>query len=179
MDFVGKYCKGIDVQILIVKTGLPGELLDALPAVHLLKTGLSAEINWVVNGDNAKLVKCFDDVNRVISFPSGTFLADLRKDKYDLVVDMDGGLKSALIARAARSHKRIGPSFHREFAYLFYDHVAAERNHERPIMEQNLDVLRFLELPTAPVEFPVTFPASVASDAAIPAAKEILRKSGR
>ena len=161
------------MQILIVKTGLPGELLDALPAVHLLKTGLNTEVDWVVNSDNAQLVKCFDDVNRVISFPSGTFFADLRKSKYDLVVDMDGGLKSALIARGARSHKRIGPSFHREFAYLFYDHVAAERNHERPIVDQNLDVLRFLELPTAPVEFPVTFSASAASDSAIAAAREI------
>ena len=167
------------MRILIVKTGSPGELLDALPAVHLLKTGLKAEIDWVVNGDNVQLVKCFDDVNRVISFPAGTFLTDLRKSKYDLVVDMDGGLKSALVARAARSHKRIGPSFHREFAYLFYDHIAAERNHERPIVEQNLDVLRFLELPTAPVEFLVTFPASDAFDTAITAAKEILRQSGR
>ena len=40
-------------------------------------------------------------------------------------------------------------------------------------MEQNLDVLRFLELPTAPVEFPVTFPASDTSNAVIAAAREI------
>ena len=43
-------------------------------------------------------------------------------------------------------------------------------------MEQNLDVLRFLELPTAPVEFPVTFPASEVSNAAIAAARKILKQ---
>jgi heptosyltransferase-1 len=153
------------VRILIVKTSSLGDLFHALPAVHLLKTGLSAEIDWVVNGGYVPLVKCFTDVDRVIPFPRNTlhanlksFLSDLRKDKYDLVVDLQGLLKSAFIARAARSHKRIGPSFHREFAYLFYDHVAAERNKERHAVDENIDVLRFLELPAEPVQFPVTFP---------------------
>ncbi|MFA6172349.1 MAG: glycosyltransferase family 9 protein [Kiritimatiellales bacterium] len=153
------------MRILIVKTSSLGDLFHALPAVHLLKTGLNAEIDWVVNSSYVPLVKCFTDVDRVIPFPRNnvhgnlkSFLADLRQDKYDLVVDMQGLLKSALIARAARSHKRIGPSFHREFAYLFYDHVAAERNKERHAVDENLDVLRFLELPTEPVQFPVAFP---------------------
>ena len=53
MDFVGENCKENNVRILIVKTGLPGELLNALPAVHLLNTGLKAEIDWVVNSDSA------------------------------------------------------------------------------------------------------------------------------
>jgi len=156
------------VRILIVKTSSLGDLFHALPAVHLLKTGLNAEIDWVVNSGYVPLAKCFTDVDRVIPFPRnslranlGSFLSDLRKDRYDLVVDMQGLLKSALIARAARSHKRIGPSFHREFAYLFYDHVAAERNKERHAVDENLDVLRFLELPTEPVNFPVAFPPPV------------------
>lgn len=155
------------MRILIVKTSSLGDLFHALPAVHLLKTGLNADIDWVVNSGYVPLVKCFTDVSRVIPFPRNnvhgnlkSFLADLRKEKYDLVVDMQGLMKSALIARTARSHKRIGPSFHREFAYLFYDHVAAERNKERHAVDENLDVLRFLNLPIAPVEFPVKFPKS-------------------
>lgn len=156
------------MRILIVKTSSLGDLFHALPAVHLLKTGLNAEIDWVVNSGYVPLVKCFTDVDRVIPFPRSNvfpnlrnFLADLRKEKYGLVVDMQGLLKSALIARAARSHKRIGPSFHREFAYLFYDHVAAERNKERHAVDENLDVLRFLQLPSGPVQFPVKFPPPV------------------
>jgi len=153
------------VRILIVKTSSLGDLFHALPAVHLLKTGLSAEVDWVVNSGYVPLVKCFTDVGRVIPFPRNSlhsnlksFLSELRKDKYDLVVDLQGLFKSAVIARAARSHKRIGPSFHREFAYLFYDHVAAGRDKERHAVDENLDVLRFLELPAEPVRFPVTFP---------------------
>ncbi|MFA7256630.1 MAG: glycosyltransferase family 9 protein [Kiritimatiellales bacterium] len=171
------------MRILIVKTGLPGDLLDALPAVHLLKTGLNTEIDWAVNDGCAALVACFDDVTDVIPLPPqslfpniGQFFSKVRKNRYDLVVDLDGGLRSALIARFARSHKRIGPSFHRDFSYLFYDHIAAERNHNRPAVDQNLDVLRFLELPTEPVEFPVTLPSTDISDAAVSAAREILEQ---
>jgi lipopolysaccharide heptosyltransferase I len=155
------------VRILIVKTSSLGDLFHALPAVHLLKTGLNAKIDWVVNSGYVPLVKCFTDVDHVIPFPRsnllpniGNFLSNLRKEKYDLVVDMQGLMKSALIARAARSYKRIGPSFHREFAHLFYNHVAAERNKERHAVDENLDILRFLKLPDEPVKFPVTFPKS-------------------
>jgi len=153
------------VRILIVKTSSLGDLFHALPAVHLLKTGLNAKIDWVVNSGYVPLVKCFTDVDHVIPFPRsnllpniGNFLSNLRKEKYDLVVDMQGLMKSALIARAARSYKRIGPSFHREFAHLFYNHVAAERNKERHAVDENLDILRFLKLPDEPVVFPVKFP---------------------
>jgi lipopolysaccharide heptosyltransferase I len=153
------------VRILIVKTSSLGDLFHALPAVHLLKTGLNAEIDWVVNSGYVSLVKCFADVDRVVPFPRSNvlpclkgFLSDLRKNKYDLVVDMQGLLKSALIARAGRSHRRIGPSFHREFACLFYDHVAAERNKNRHAVDENLDILRFLKLSTEPIVFPVSFP---------------------
>lgn len=153
------------MRILIVKTGSLGDLFHALPAVHLLKTGLNAQVDWVVNSGYAPLAECFDDVERVIPFPRenvwpglGRFLAGLRRERYDLVVDLQGLFRSALIARMARSHKRIGPSFHREFAYLFYHHVPAECNRERHAVDKNLDVLRFLELPDEPVEFPVTFP---------------------
>lgn len=154
-------------RILIVKTSSLGDLFHALPAVHLLKTGLDAEIDWVVNSGYVSLVKCFTDADRVIPFPRsrvfpdlGSFVSRLRENRYDLVVDLQGLLKSALIARAARTRKRIGPSFHRECAHLFYNHVAAERNKNRHAVDENLDVLRFLNLPDKPVQFPVSFPPS-------------------
>lgn len=169
------------MQILVVKTGSPEELLEALPAVHLLKTGLNAEIDWAVNESCAALAGCFEDVTGVIPLPPqrlfpnlGKIFSEVRKKQYDLVVDLDGGFHSALIARFARADKRIGPSFHRDFSYLFYDHIAAGRDHSRPAVDQNLDVLRFLELPLEPIVFPVTFAASGSQDAAIVSAKELL-----
>ncbi len=154
-------------RILIVKTSSLGDVFHALPAVHLLKTGMKAEIDWVMNTAYAPLGEYFTDVSEVIPFPRndifpnlGTFFSNVRKNHYDLVIDMQGLLKSALIARVARAPRRIGPSFHREFSHLFYDQVTAERNKERHAVDENIDTLRFLNLPTGPVEFPVSFPPS-------------------
>ena len=102
-----------------------GDLFHALPAVHNLKAGLGAEVDWVVQPEYAALARCFTDVSRVIVFPrraffSGLFpfLRALRAERYDRIVDLQGLFKSALVARLARGGTRIGPSFHRESAHL-------------------------------------------------------------
>ncbi|MDF7807317.1 glycosyltransferase family 9 protein [Pontiellaceae bacterium B12219] len=156
------------MRILIVKTSSLGDLFHALPAVHLLKTAFDAEIDWVVNKDYAGLVECFSDVRKVIPFPRkalfpnlGSFRAELRKEAYDLVVDLQGLLKSALICRMAKrvkGAKILGPSFQREGARFFYTAVAGKKNKNRHAVEENLDVLRWLEKPAEPIAFPIQFP---------------------
>ena len=59
----------IKKRILIVKLSSLGDLIHALPAVHCLKTGLDAEIDWVVHPAYADLARCFSDVSRVLTFP--------------------------------------------------------------------------------------------------------------
>jgi lipopolysaccharide heptosyltransferase II len=152
-------------RILVVKLSSLGDLFHALPAVHNLKIGLGAEIDWVTQREYVDLVGCFDDVRRVIPFdrrgPSRkplTFIRTLREERYDMVLDMQGLLKSGLITRFARAGRRIGPSFQRECAWLFYHAVAGKRDKERHAVEENFDVVRFLGLDPISPEFPVTFP---------------------
>jgi len=157
------------MQILVVKTSSLGDLFHALPTVHLLKKAFNAEMDWVVNTEYTSVAKCFTDVRRIIPFPrrqlcSGqrTFLRELRAVQYDLVVDLQGLMKSALICRAARrvrDAKIIGPSFQREGAHWLYSAVAGPKNKQRHAVEENLDVLRWLGKPVEPVKFPVRFPA--------------------
>jgi lipopolysaccharide heptosyltransferase I len=156
------------MRILIVKTSSLGDLFHALPTVHLLKDAFGAEIDWVVNAEYVKLVECFTDVRKAIPFPrrsllanAGAFRRELRRESYDLVVDLQGLLKSALICRMARRSRDariLGPSFQREGAKLFYSAVAGEKNKNRHAVEENLDVLKWLEKPEEPVKFPVQFP---------------------
>ena len=153
------------MKILIVKTSSLGDLFHALPAVHNLKVKTGATIHWVTNRPYAELVKCFRDVDRVISFPRDSFfsharafLKDLRAEEYDLILDMQGLLRSALVARLARGPKRIGPSFHREGASAFYDAVAGPRNKNRHAVDENMDFIDHLGLERIPPEFPVSFP---------------------
>ncbi|MDF7800442.1 glycosyltransferase family 9 protein [Pontiellaceae bacterium B1224] len=156
------------MNILIVKTSSLGDLFHALPTVHLLKTAFDAEVDWVVNAEYAGLAVCFSDVRKVIPFPRkgllpnlGSFRAELLQETYDLVVDLQGLLKSALICRMAKRGKGakiLGPSFQREGARFFYTAVVGKKDKTRHAVEENLDVLQWLEKPTAPLEFPIEFP---------------------
>jgi ADP-heptose:LPS heptosyltransferase len=82
----------------------------------------------------------------------------LRRDRYDIAVDFQGLLKSALTAGAARAGRRIGPSFHREGSRLFYDEVFGRLDKNRHAVEENMDVVGHLGLKRGEAEFPVTAP---------------------
>jgi lipopolysaccharide heptosyltransferase I len=153
-------------RILIIKTSSLGDLFHALPAVHALKEELHAEIDWVVADTYADLVRCFDDVDHVIPFPRrefwsrlGWFRRKLREREYDYIVDLQGLIKSAVICRLASGRKRIGPSFHREGSWMFYNVIAGDRNKERHAIDECYDIVRYfgLSVPDVP-EFPMTFP---------------------
>ncbi len=159
------------LRVLIVKLSSLGDLFHALPAVHCLKVGLPAKIDWVVHPAYQELVACFADVDRVIPLArdirSGALAGDvraLRAESYDLIVDLQGILKSALVARLSRGSRRIGPSFHREGSWLFYQAVAGSRNKDRHAVEENMDVVRHLGLPVLPPVFPLNFPIQLVGE---------------
>lgn len=158
-------------RILIIKLSSLGDIVHALPAVHCLKKGLNAAIDWVVHPAYADLVRCVPDVSRVLTFPrrAGPFeyarqIKALRADQYDLILDLQGILKSALVGRLARGATRVGPSFHREGSILFYSAVAGARNKDRHAVEENLDFVRFLDVPVLPAEFPIEIPLQLLSE---------------
>jgi len=152
-------------KVLIVKLSSLGDLFHALPTVRGLKRGLGAKIHWVTQQEYIPLVRCFTDVDHVIPFTRKVsfaglkaFVNALREQEYAYVIDLQGLLKSAIVARMARGKIRIGPSFHRECSRLFYSSVAGRRNRNRHAVEQNLDVLHHLQIDTGDLEFSVSFP---------------------
>ncbi|MGQ9662608.1 MAG: glycosyltransferase family 9 protein [Kiritimatiellia bacterium] len=149
----------------MIKLGSLGDLFHALPAVHSIKVQTGASVDWVVSERYAELVRCFEDVRRVIALPTALswhgvkgFLRDVRRESYDLLVDLQGLLKSAVLTRLARGRIRIGPSFQREGAFLLYSVVAGQRNKNRHAVEECLDVVRFLGLDVLQPVFPVRLP---------------------
>ncbi len=156
------------MRILVIKLSSLGDLFHALPAVHCLKQGTNATIDWVTQTSYVDLVRCFTDVDRVIPFYRqafftniSAFLRVLREREYDLIVDFQGLWKSALTACMARGKKRIGPSFHGEGTRLVYSSVAGTRNRTRHAVDEALDVVRHLELPLIDPAFPVVFPEQI------------------
>jgi lipopolysaccharide heptosyltransferase I len=153
-------------RILVIKLSSLGDLFHALPAVNNLQVMLDAEVDWVTQPEYVELVSSFPMVSKVIPFPRRQFwsrsralVRAVRETHYDYVVDLQGLIKSAIVARCARSSLRIGPSFQREGARFLYDVVAGPRNKERHAVEEALDVVRYLGLTVMPASFPVHFPA--------------------
>ncbi|RDK12120.1 lipopolysaccharide heptosyltransferase I [Cupriavidus lacunae] len=105
-------------RILLIKVSSLGDVVHNMPLVHDLRARWpGAEIDWVVEEGYVELVRLLPDVRRVIPFAlrrwrkrfyqSGTWhevvaLRDtLRLDSYDAVIESQGLLKTAVVARAA------------------------------------------------------------------------------
>jgi heptosyltransferase-1 len=135
-------------RILVVRLGAMGDILHALPAVAALKQNHpNAELAWFVEPQWMPLLEGNPFVDRVIPFRRrsvrGLFdsLRDLRAESYDLAVDFQGLLKSAIPARVAGPARLYG--FHESqlrerAAGLFYTHkVTSSSAH---VVDRNLDL---------------------------------------
>lgn len=156
------------MRILVVKLSSLGDILQALPAVHNLRTGLDASVDWVTQPEYRPLVECFSGIERIVCFPRRrpsalpAFVRELRSTAYDLAVDLQGLMKSAWVTRAAIASRRIGPSFHREGSRLLYREVAGRRDLHRHAVDQCLDVVPYLGLRRLPPQFPLRLPPAEA-----------------
>ncbi len=154
-----------DIRILVIKLSSMGDIFHPLPAVHIIKRELNAVVDWVTTDIYTGLVECFTDIDRVIPFPRKSFFSDfsdfrkqLRKYKYDYILDFQGLMKSAIVAVMADGKKRIGPSYNRENSKLFYSEIAGEKNLQRHAVEQCFDFVRFFGLEVTEPVFPVKYP---------------------
>ena len=141
------------MRILVVKLSSLGDILHVLPTVHALRDQMHAEIDWVVHPEFAPLVRCFADVDHVLTFPRHHVLRDLRAavralraTEYDLVVDLHGLFKSGVVARLARARRRIAPSYAREGSAFFFRERAGRFDRTRHAVEQAYDTLAYLGL---------------------------------
>ena len=136
------------MRILVIKLSSLGDIAHALPAVRALKERTGAEIDWAVQPEYAALLACCPDVARTIAFPRRgffrnlyPFLRELRRERYDVIVDLQGLMKSALVARLARGGQRLGPAWAREGSRWIYSAQPPRREGpRRHAVEELMDV---------------------------------------
>jgi lipopolysaccharide heptosyltransferase I len=123
-------------EILIVKPSSLGDVVHTLPSsVELRRAFPEAKIRWLVNTEWKPLLEGLRHIDEIIEFPRrdfrgargmlriGSWASELRKrTDADLVLDYQGLLRSALIARLCRGieGRVIGLDDAREGARLFY-----------------------------------------------------------
>jgi len=102
-------------SILIVRLGALGDLVHALPAVAALRAAWpEARIDWLVDGRYAELLELVPVIDRTIIVggrarpPVLPVIRALRRARYDLAIDFQGLLKSAMLARLAGAQQTAG-----------------------------------------------------------------------
>jgi len=130
-------------RILIIKPSALGDIVLALPALASLRASIpDARISWFIRPEYAPLLAGVSGIDEVIGFdriflgkwwynPKAfaalvSLIGRLRRSKFDLVIDLQGLLRTALFAWLARCKKRFGMKPSREFAGLFYTHKIAQ-----------------------------------------------------
>jgi heptosyltransferase I len=137
-------------RILFVKTSSLGDVVHQMPAISDARRHYpDARLVWVVEEAFAPLARLHPDVDRVIEVATRRWrsqlhrwatwrevrnsLMNIRDCEYDVVVDAQGIVRSAIIARAARgpSHGYDAHSIREPFASRFYDvcHTVARDQH--------------------------------------------------
>lgn len=140
------------MRILIVKTSSLGDVVHTLPALTDAAQAIPGlRADWVVEEGFAEIPAWHASVDRVIPVAIrrwrkqwlstarggelGKFAADLRRQHYDVVIDAQGLVKSAIITRIARG-KRSGldkNSIKEPFASHFYQQKVAVPRSEHAV----------------------------------------------
>jgi heptosyltransferase-1 len=135
------------MRILVVRLSSMGDVIHALPAVASLKHSFPhSHVSWVIRTRWMPLLEGNPFVDEVIPFErtlGGVIGArrKFREHRYDLAIDFQGLIQSALVATAARADRIVG--FHRsqvreKAAALFYS--TCVQAHAAHVVDRNLEL---------------------------------------
>lgn len=124
-------------RIALLKPSALGDIVHSLPVLSALKELYPASsIDWIVNASFEPLIAGHPDLRATVPFQRGTFrkglwpslryaaqfAGRLRKNRYDLVVDLQGLLRTGIMAAATGAPVRVGFANAREGSRHFYTH---------------------------------------------------------
>jgi heptosyltransferase-1 len=150
-------------NFLIVRLGSLGDIIHAVPAAAAIRRVFPrARIDWLVDvrhRDMLELVPVVDQkiaVNTASARSLRSVLGVLRRTRYDAALDLQGLLKSAVLARLSGASRVIGfpPDLLRERAARFlYTETAGEMAPH--VIDKNLSMLKAIGVRMPDVEFPL------------------------
>ena len=163
--------------ILIVRLGAMGDIVHALPVAAALRdTFGDARIDWVVDERHHELLELVPVIDRRFVLRTKTAslwrrITELRRafasESYDLAIDVQGLLKSAVVARVSGARRVLGfttAHLRERAAGLFYSETQdpGDTGH---VIEKNLTLAAAVGADGSQIRFPLAVPASAALDA--------------
>lgn len=179
-------------RFLIVRLGALGDIVHAIPVAAAIRRAIpSARIDWLVSAKHREILDLVPVIDRrlVVADRWGAngaegggqsdsrsivaAIRELRRTQYDVAIDLQGLVKSALLAQAAGAATVLGFSakYAREgLASLFYGRAydpgrggLYDSNETRHVVEINLGILELIDLSSPRVEFPIEAVQSAAA----------------
>lgn len=152
------------MKILIIKPSALGDIVQALPVLTgLRRRWPAARIDWLVNDSLEEILKGHPCLNKTIPYPRRRWnhpgrlpemwrwARDLRAERYDITLDLQGLMRSALMTWAAGSPRRIGLLSAREGARFAYTETVPDT--AISAAERYLTCLEYLGIPARPLDF--------------------------
>jgi lipopolysaccharide heptosyltransferase I len=120
-------------RVALIKPSALGDIVHALPVLSALRVRFPrAHITWIVNEAYEPLLEGHPDLDATLAFDRNggasdfvRFLGRIRRQRFDLVIDLQGLLRSGLMAWLSGARRRIGLFSAREGARWAYTDVLA------------------------------------------------------
>jgi lipopolysaccharide heptosyltransferase I len=125
-------------RIALLKPSALGDIIHSLPVLSALRQRFpGARITWIVNRSYEALLQGHPDLDDTLAFDRrrsragwlataaalARFARTLRSYHFDLVIDLQGLLRSGVMGRLTRAPRRVGLSSYREGANWFYTDI--------------------------------------------------------
>ncbi len=150
-------------SVLVVKLGSLGDIIHAIPAAAAIRRAYPAAIiDWLVDVRHADLLELVPVINRRIPVQTSSAASildavrELRRRPHDVAIDLQGLLKSAVLARSSGAKRVVGfaaPLLRERAARLFYTEAAGDQAPH--VIEKNLSLLKLLGIRVPDIEFPI------------------------
>jgi heptosyltransferase-1 len=155
-------------RILLVRLGALGDIVHAIPVAAALRHAFpGSRIDWLVSAKHREILDLVPVIDRRLAIndrggagagtPMLAAIGELRRSHYDVALDLQGLLKSAVLARMSGATRVVGfsSSYLREpLARAFYTDVH-EPTGIAHVVFQNLSLLEALGLTVVTPEFPI------------------------
>jgi hypothetical protein len=162
------------MNILIVRLGALGDVVHAIPAAAALRAKFpDARIDWLVDARHQEMVSLVTAIDRAVVVGRASIagwtdaVRRLRQVRYDVALDLQGLLKSAVLARASGAARVIGFSIwhlREKTARPFYSEAAADDDGSpEHVIQKNLRLLRTIGVDDDRVAFPLAHVGSAAA----------------
>ncbi len=145
-------------SILVIKPSALGDVVLSLPALASLRASFpQARISWLVRPEFAPILEHTAHLDEIIRFdrkamrrwwyrPSANaifrdFIRQLRSRRFDLVIDLQGLIRTALFGWLTECSRRYGLASAREGARWFYTDRIVPQPESRHVIDQYWDVI--------------------------------------